>query len=246
MVQDPYKVLGVSRDATAEEVKKAYRSMAKKYHPDLNPDDPIAAEKMNEINEAYDMITNPDKYRKTQFGGYGSSGGDYYNQGYGSGQGPYNSGQYGSFYGFNFEDLFNGAFNNAYYRQTPPQKPIVQPQDSNEIKQAIDFINIGQYTYAINILNSIPSSERNARWCYLNALSNYGLGKTMLAIDQIKRAMQLDPNCGEYTDAYNAMASYANSYSSREPSYRSYSMGMGRLFLWLCLSQFFCAFCRCF
>ena len=72
MVDDPYRVLGVSRDATKEEIKKAYRKKAKEYHPDLNPDNPKAAEKMNEINEAYDMLNNPEKYRRQQ-GSYGSS-----------------------------------------------------------------------------------------------------------------------------------------------------------------------------
>ena len=63
MVTDPYKVLGITRDASKEEIKKAYRKKAKEYHPDLHPDDPKAAEKMNEVNEAYDMLCNPEKYR---------------------------------------------------------------------------------------------------------------------------------------------------------------------------------------
>ena len=58
MVQDPYKVLGVSPQASNEEIKKAYRDLTKKYHPDLNPGDPAAAEKMNDINAAYDQIKN--------------------------------------------------------------------------------------------------------------------------------------------------------------------------------------------
>ena len=55
-MRDPYEVLGVSRDASDEEVKKAYRQLAKKYHPDVNPGDKTAEEKMKEVNAAYDAI----------------------------------------------------------------------------------------------------------------------------------------------------------------------------------------------
>lgn len=59
MMDDPYRVLGLTPDATDEEVKRAYRQLAKKYHPDMNPGDAYAAQKMNEINAAYDQIKNP-------------------------------------------------------------------------------------------------------------------------------------------------------------------------------------------
>ncbi len=80
-MRDPYEVLGVPRNASEEEVTKAYRALAKKYHPDLNPGDEEAAKKMAEINEAYDRIRNGDTQPAygsysygpgTQQGGYGS------------------------------------------------------------------------------------------------------------------------------------------------------------------------------
>ena len=71
MINDPYKVLGVSRDATDEQIKQAYRRLAKKYHPDLNPGDKEAARKMQEVNAAYEQIKNPDAAANQQSGGYG-------------------------------------------------------------------------------------------------------------------------------------------------------------------------------
>ena len=67
MVMDPYKVLEISPGASEEEIKKAHRRLAKKYHPDLNPGDEVAAKRMNEINAAYDMLTRPgaERYRST-------------------------------------------------------------------------------------------------------------------------------------------------------------------------------------
>ena len=74
MVDDPYRVLGVSPDASDEEIKRAYRRLAKKYHPDLNPGDQEAAKKMQEVNAAYEQIKNPEKYTQSQPGGYGGYG----------------------------------------------------------------------------------------------------------------------------------------------------------------------------
>ena len=60
MMDDPYKVLGVSPNASDEEIKQAYRRLAKKYHPDLNPGDAEAEKNFKEVNEAYSILSDAD------------------------------------------------------------------------------------------------------------------------------------------------------------------------------------------
>ena len=90
--RDYYEVLGVSKSATADEIKKAYRKLAIKYHPDKNPDDKEAEEKFKEAAEAYDVLSNPDKRsRYDQFGHAGAQG----------------AGGFGGFGGFSMDDIFS-------------------------------------------------------------------------------------------------------------------------------------------
>ncbi|MGH7352559.1 MAG: DnaJ domain-containing protein, partial [Candidatus Methylomirabilales bacterium] len=73
MSRDYYQILGVSTSASPEEIKKAYRRLALKFHPDKNPDDPAVAEQFTEINEAYEVLSNPERRREYDL--YGTVGG---------------------------------------------------------------------------------------------------------------------------------------------------------------------------
>lgn len=103
--RDYYEVLGVDKNSTAEDIKKAYRKMAIKYHPDKNPGDASAEEKFKEAAEAYDVLSNPDKKaRYDQFGHAGMGGAT--SGGYGGGFGGFSMEDIFSRFG----DIFGGAF----------------------------------------------------------------------------------------------------------------------------------------
>ena len=184
MSRDPYEVLGVSRNASDDEIKKAYRRLAKQYHPDMHPNDPVAAKKMNEINAAYEQIKNPQKAQEdpTQggYGGYGS----------GSGYGGYNGGSSGNPY----EDFFRNFGFGGYQNQ---QRPGGQ-SGPTEFQAARHFINLGSYQDAANVLDGMEQADRSAEWYYLSALANYGLGNRILATQMIETALRMDPDNIEY------------------------------------------------
>lgn len=208
MIDDPYKVLGVSPGASDDEIKQAYRRLAKQYHPDRNPGDPAAAKKMQEVNAAYEQIKNPDAYKRT-----GSSG-------YGGGQ------SYGG-YGY---DPFGGAWQQQ------------RSYSGDQYQQAAyQYIMYGRYAEALNILNS--AATKNARWYYLSALANDGLGNQVTALEHIRRAVSMEPDNAEYLQTLEEIQNGGAAYRRQAGSFRGFNV---RGNLWqLCLcwaAQLFC--CR--
>lgn len=232
MVQDPYSVLGVSKDATEQEIKKAYRQKAKLYHPDFHPDDPEAARKMNEVNEAYDMLTNPDKYKvrreQEQYRNQQnsqSSGASGYSSSYSSSSGGWSS-------DFGFYDFFGfGGYDSARY----DTRPRHESSDGPQMRSAVDYINSGRYQEAIAVLSGMVSTLRNARWYYLAAVAYHGTGNTSRAIDLLSKAVQMDSSNKMYQYLLQQYRYGARSYSSSSSSSRTGFNPMRRLFRFIAI-----------
>ena len=208
MIDDPYKVLGLSPDASDEDVKRAYRRLAKKYHPDLNPGDQEAARKMQEVNTAYEQIKNPEKFNQQRSGGYGSAGG------------------YGGYY-----DPFGG-----YRQQTGSAH-----QEGDPYQQAAwNYIRFGRWQEALNTLQN--SSERNARWYYLSALANNGLGNQVTALEHIRKAVSMEPDNAEYLAALDRIEHGGSAYRQQAGNFQGFTLG-GDPCTNLCMCYLFNLFC---
>lgn len=183
--KNPYDVLGISPDASDDEVKRAYRDMSRKYHPDANVNNPLAdlaEEKFKEVQEAYDMIMK----EREQSGG--PNGGYQYGYGYGGN----NTGGYGqrsSGYGY-------GGYQSGGYQSSGSSQDVKE-------QAAFNYINSGHYREALNVLNGMPN--RNAQWYYMSAMANAGIGNNILARDHAGQAVNMEPNNLQYRQLLNQL-----------------------------------------
>lgn len=219
---DPYKVLGVSRDASNDEIKKAYRALSRRYHPDANQNNPnkeAAEEKFKEIQQAYQQIM------KEREGG-GSS------QGYGYGPGSSYGGGYGGFGGF-------GGFGGSYGGQSSSQSS--GDEYSSYMNAAANYIRSGHYKEALNVLNNIR--EHTAQWYYYSAVANSGLGNNVAALDYAKKAASMEPGNQEYQMFVRQLEGGGTWYRNMSSPYGSPVSGANSMCLKLCLLNLFCNIC---
>lgn len=211
---DPYAVLGLTRNATDEEIKKAYRSLSRKYHPDANVNNPHkeqAEEKFKEIQQAYQQIMYEKEHGTS---GYGQPGG----------------GTYGG-----FGDFFGG------FGYEQPGRSREQDSESVYKRAAENYIRSGHYREALNVLNSI--SGRDAYWHYLNAIANSGIGNNVAAMESAQRAVAMEPGNQQYQQLYAQLQNGGSWYYGQRQSYGSPVGSSGSFCLKLCIANLLCNLC---
>ena len=209
---DPYQVLGISRDASDEEIKKAYRSLSRKYHPDANVNNPNkeqAEERFKQVQQAYDQIMKAK--------------------------------QQGSDYDDFTEGSFGGFAGRYYYSNS--RSSSNSSQESTKMQAAANYIANHCYKEAINVLESIPFSERQAKWYFYSALANEGCGNRATALEQIQKAVTLEPSNIQYRQFQQNLAYGGSWYSDMGRSYERPYSGAGNFCLSLLCMELFCGMC---
>ncbi|MBQ9141435.1 MAG: J domain-containing protein [Lachnospiraceae bacterium] len=231
-MNDPYQVLGVSRGATEEEIKKAYRALSRKYHPDANVNNPNkeqAEEKFKEIQAAYQQIMKErtEGYSSSWYGGYGSQsyGGSSYGGGY---DGQNYSDPFSGFGGFH--GGFAGSGNTGY-------------EEDSHLRAAGSYIRNGYYKEARTVLDNMGLQERRARWYYYSAIAHSGLGNNVAALEHAKRAVALDPDNEGYRRMVQQLESGGSWYEQRQAAYGYPTFGSGNLCMKLCIANMVCNMC---
>ena len=230
MTYDPYSVLGVSRDASEEEIKKAYKALSRKYHPDANINNPNkdqAEEKFKEIQAAYQQIM------KERTEGY-SYGGGYGRQTYGgSGSGYGGSQGYGG-YGQGFGDFWQQA---GWQQQTSGY------EEEPRLRAAGNYLRNGYYREARNTLDGMGEHEKTARWYYYSAIANSGIGNNVIALQHAREAARMEPNNIQYTTLVQRLENGGNWYRQQQGPYQTTFSSSGDWCVKLCIANLVCNLC---
>ena len=234
---DPYKVLGLEPSASDEDVKKAYKTLAKKYHPDMNVGAPNIKEleaRFKQVQAAYNMIMEGRAGGGPAYTGpYAGGGGQSYGPGY---EGFGGFGAYG--------DLFREQQRRQQEQRQRQAQAQAQP-GGLELEAAEHYINARRYREALTALSSVAERARGGRWYYLAALANAGLGNNETARRQAQKAASLDPTVAEYRYLAEQLAYGGAQYRQRQAQYSRPSLAGGRLCLYCILANFLCN-CLCF
>jgi len=244
---DPYGVLGVSRNATEEEIKKAYKTLSRRYHPDANVNNPNkdkAEEKFKEIQAAYQQVM---KERTSGYsGGYGSAG---YGGNYGSGNGTSGYGNSGNYGGGNYggQGTYGGfgygPFGGFGFGGFGGQNQAAGYEENSYLRAAGNYIRNGYYKEARNALDGIQERERNARWYYYSAIAHSGLGNNVAALEHARRAAALEPDNMSYRSLVQQFESGGTWYEQRQATYGYPSFGGGSMCLRMCIANMICNMC---
>ncbi|MBQ0000245.1 MAG: DnaJ domain-containing protein [Clostridiales bacterium] len=214
---DPYKILGITRDATDDEVKKAYRALSRKYHPDANINNPnkdAAEEMFKRVQQAYEQIM-----KEREYGSSYSGGSDY--TGYGS------QGGYGGFGGF-------GGFGGN-------PEPEYQDEEALRRQAASNFIQNMHFQDALNLLSSLHI--RNAQWYYLSARANMGLGNNVNALSDIREAVRMEPDNMQYRMTLQNMENGGSWYQEQQMPFGGMPVSGNDFCMKLCLANIMCNLC---
>ncbi len=221
---DPYSVLGIARNASDEEIKKGYRALSRKYHPDANINNPNkeqAEAKFKEVQQAYRQIMHEREYGSA---GYGQD-----SRG--------NQEDFGGFGGFGGFGPFGGF--GAEYRQAGPS--ATDNEEDLHMRAAANFINSAHYQEALNLLNSIQN--RNAQWYYYSALANSGIGNNVIALQHAREALRLEPGNFQYQMLVNRFESGGAWYRQQQNPYQTTFTGGSSLCMKLCIANLVCNLC---